>query len=81
MSNYKIIKTNDPYPDVLIHRNLDDDQNDTVRILAFGVIDAEEDGMWIEDIVFENNFMPGHFINDFSQASAEAWCREHGMQF
>lgn len=79
--NYKIIKTNDPYPDVLVHRNINDDQNEIVRILAFGVIDAEEDQMWMEDITFENNLTPQYFINDFSQASAEAWCRENAIQF
>lgn len=79
--NFKIIKTKETYPDVLLHRDYSNEGNELVRIMAIGTVDNDEDMMVTEDVTFETSALPAKFITDFSQQSAERWCGEQGISF
>lgn len=82
--NYKIIKTEAEYPDVLLHRDRDDNGNEAVIIKAIGTPENEpenNDHFVQETIEFGDYITAQCFIEDFSQKSAENWCGTHKIMY
>ena len=77
MKDFKIITPGAGLPDVLIHRVVNDEGWDEVRIVAFGVVDGEEDTMITEAIGVENAHTAQIIVNNFNESSAALWCHYH----
>lgn len=79
--HFKIVETSHEFPDVLLHRDRDDNGQEMVKILAVGKIDEDENMFAIENIDFEASDSAMSFIKDYSKTSAEKWCQKHGVYY
>ena len=77
--NFKIIQTSGTYPDVLLTRDRED--NETVKIIAFGKIREDEDQMVETVIDFPEAEYAKAFINCFSIELAEVFCETHEIKY
>lgn len=73
--NFKIIETPAEYPDVLVHRDRDENGKELVKLLAFGTIYQDDDSNAIaeETVSFVNYEAAQAFVHDFSYESAVAF--------
>lgn len=81
MAHFKIIQTGGEHPDVLLFRDIDDDNNNCVKILAVGTIDGESNMFAEETIVVESWETAISFIGDFSVDSANKWCERQKISY
>lgn len=79
--NFKIIRTKEGLPDVLLTRDRDENSQEIVQIVAFGTIEDIDDCIAYEFISFENKETACLFISDFSELSAEKWCEKEGITY
>ncbi len=80
MLNFKIIETSDKYPDILLHRDRDEN-NEFVEIKAIGTSNNIDDYFITEKITFETKLSAMRFIYDFSVSSAEQWCNYYEIKY
>lgn len=73
--NFKIIETDPEYPDVLLHRDRDENGSEIVTILAFGFAEDSDDYQVCENVFFDEPDSAQSFIRDYSKDSANKWCR------
>lgn len=78
--HYKIIETDHGNPDVLLHRDRDE-QGEYVRIFAIGIMEATENMFAIEIVRFESYNTAMRFIKDFTKLSAEEWCNKQCIDY
>lgn len=78
--HYKIVETGSGSPDVLLHRDRDD-EGEFVRIFAIGIMEGEINMFAIERVDFENYTTAIRFIKDFSKLAAEEWCLKQGIDY
>ena len=71
--DFKIIETEPP---VLLHRDRNDDGDETVVITAFVFDDNGPDYQLEESIKLPSESMVWSFISDYSQESAVQWLEE-----
>lgn len=81
MKHFRIIETGSDFPDVLLHRDRDEDGKEMVNILAIGIIGNDENMFASEEIVCKDYQTACSFIADFSKKSAEDWCKKHGVEY
>lgn len=81
MKHFIIIKTSAKYPDVLLHRDRNDDGEELVKIKAIGEVDGTEDMFAEETIIFSSPESAINFIADFSKTSAEEWCKKERITY
>jgi len=79
--NYKIIETGYELPDVLLHRDRNDDGEEIVQIKAIGFYDGADNMFCIEDITFNSECSAQRFIKDFTLESAESWCTDNQIKY
>lgn len=79
--HFKIIETSTQLPDVLLHRDRDENGQEMVKILAVGKIGEDENMFAIEQIEFENVESAISFIRDYSKTSAEKWCQKQEVAY
>ena len=77
--DYRIIKTGYDIPDVLLHRDRDDEGNEVVEVKAIGTIDSNEDQFAIETVKFPNADLAFAFIRDFTKQAATDFCERNGV--
>lgn len=76
--NYKIIVTSQELPDVLLHRDKDE-ETEVVHMKAIGFIDGEPDMYAVETVYFDSAKSAIGFVRDYSVESANEWCAEFGI--
>jgi len=81
MLQFRIIETSASYPDVLLHRDRDENGKETVQIKAIGIIEGQEDMFAEESITFNSYHSACRFIEDFTQKSAEDFCKREGISY
>jgi hypothetical protein len=81
MTHFKIIETGHEIPDVLLHRDRDEDGNEIVKIFAVGIIDGSENMFAGEEISFENAFTASEYIEAFTKKNAENWCKRQEVVY
>lgn len=81
MQHFKVIETGHDLPDVLLHRDRDDNGNEIVKIFACGIIGGEENMFAIEEVSFENAFTASEFIDCFDKRRAENWCKRQEVSY
>ena len=82
MENFKIIKTGSAYPDVLVYRDIDDEGEQIVCILAYGHQGTEEDESLMKEIIWMPDIDAAKsIISDFSTQSAESFCRKRDFRY
>ena len=81
MQHFKILETGHDIPDVLLHRDRDEDGNETVKIVAIGIVDGTENMFAVEEIGFENAFTAAEYIESFTKKNAENWCKRQGVSY
>lgn len=82
MQHFKIIKIDgEEYPDVLIYRDRNDDGFEIVKIMAFGIINDEENMMAEEVVDFDSHILACQYIEDFSLKSAIIWCKNNDIEY
>jgi len=81
MQHFRIIETGSDYPDVLLHRDRNEDGQELVKILAVGKMENKKNMFSVEEIVCKDYHTACCFITDFSKKSAEDWCKKHGVEY
>lgn len=81
MQHFKILETGHDIPDVLLHRDRDEEGTEVVKIVAIGIIDGEENMFAIEEIEFENAFTASEYIDSFTKKNAENWCKRQNVTY
>lgn len=79
--NYRIVETRCEYPDVLLFIDITDLGDYFVTILAIGSNGETEDYYAKQDIEFKSISLCRSFIEDFSQKSAELWCKDEEISY
>lgn len=79
--HFKIIETGTNLPDVLLFRDVDDDGQESVKIMAVGVVDEYDDQIIVEKVEFTNRWSAISFIKDFSLPSANNWCEKNKIKY
>jgi len=79
--NYRIIETGSNYPDLLLHRDRNENGDESVTIFAIGVIAEDEDQFATEEVLFDSSKTAQLFIKDFSKASADQWCANNEISY
>jgi len=77
--DFKTIKTDPKYPDVLVYRDRDCVGDELVMVLAIGIINGEEDQFAVERAKFPNKSLASAFVNDFTTDSANEFCARCGI--
>lgn len=79
--DYRIIESGVDYPDVLVHRDRDED-GDFVIIECFGKIDDEENVMAIERVSFEDHKSAKLFIQfGIDEEFVNRWCKNNNIYY
>ena len=73
-TNYRIVKTSDKYPDVLLYREFT--KGESVIIYAIGVNHSMPNSAISECVTFETELMAIEFIEKFTTETAELFCKE-----
>ena len=77
--NYKILQTDNIYPDVLLYREYNKDYNPTVVIYAIGndseKKEAKQEITVVEIVEFVEVSTVISFIKNFDEKSANKWCK------
>lgn len=81
MCNFKIIETGSKFPNVLLYRDRNEDGQESVNILAIGIVDQTENMFACEEVVFENHISASNFIKDYSKNTAEKWCERMDVSY
>lgn len=81
MEHFRIIETSSLFPDVLLHRDRNEDGEELVKITAVGIISEDENMFAIAEVICEDYETAVNFIKDFSQKSAEKWCEKQGVSY
>mgnify|MGYP000903190903 CR=1 FL=1 len=83
--NFKIIELPAEYPDVLIHRERDDDGCEFVKIRAFGTTEGSDpktaDDDVTETIKIDDVDVARSIIRDFSEQSAIDFCERNDLKY
>ena len=77
--NYKLIENLHNRPNVLVHRELNEQGFDVVKVTAIGKIDDTNDMFAMEEAVFDTPEMAKSFVRDYSTTSAEGFCDRNGL--
>lgn len=77
----RILETEPSYPDVLIHKDIDDNGNEIVNIKAVGFYEGTEGYILSEDIIFDKTETALSFIRDYSLFSANKWCKDNNIKY
>jgi hypothetical protein len=81
MANFRILNTGSNLPDVLLYRNRDENGQESVNIMAVGIIEDTENMFAEEKVIFENHISARQFIKDFTIKSAEQWCENQEITY
>jgi len=79
--NFKIIKTSEELPDVLLFRDRDENGKEIVNILAIGTLEDLPDMFLESQVLFDSGELAKRYIQDFSRTSAETWCIENVISY
>lgn len=79
--NFKIIETEHDLPDVLLFRDRDEGNKEIVNILAIGILEDLPDMFLESQVIFDSANMAKSFIKDFTQKSAETWCKKNKISY
>lgn len=77
----RIIVTSDDRPDVLLHKDVDEKGNIICQLKAIGFAEGTEGYILTENIIFENDETCIDFIRDYSEFSANKWCKENDIKY
>lgn len=80
MGNFKIIEPDSPHPDVLLHRDRNENGDEIVEIKAIGTIDGVGNMFATEQIIFQSEYTAREFIESYSEESAKSWCRRQKIK-
>lgn len=82
MLDFKILETGNEYPDVLVHRVVEEeDTKNYVEIKCFGEQQGTKDLIFTETITFENLDSARLFISEFSEQFANQWCKSQKVKY
>ena len=79
--NFKIIETSQNYLDVLLVRDRNENGKEMVNILAIGILEDLPDMFLESQVVFDSADLAKSYIKDFTQKTAEIWCKENKIKY